>query len=81
MKEYKIISVKAGISNKKKDKPSTFSDKLQGFFISDYEISTKKAEAIMQEMNSQGWEVVSAAPTALGAGVWLIVITFEREIR
>ncbi len=81
MKEYKIISVKAGVSSKKKDKSSTFSEKLQGFFISGYEINTKKAEAIMQEMNSQGWEVVSASPVALGAGAWIILITFEREIR
>ena len=81
MKEYKIISVKAGVLDQKKHKTSTFSEKLQGLFIENYEISSKKAEAIMQEMNSQGWEVVSAAPAVLGAGAWLIVITFEREIR
>ena len=43
-----------------------------------YDINFEKAEAIMNEMSKEGWEVVSVSPeTSLSLSV---IITFQREI-
>ena len=51
------------------------------FFVGDMQINSKKAEQLMQEMNQEGWEVISVAPFASNAEAVFLLMTFEREMQ
>ena len=86
MKEYKMITVKMEYKEDK-TKTATSSSITESmkklFFPNEFEndhIVTEKVEKLMQEMNQDGWEVVSVTPLSPYPPGIILLITFEREM-
>lgn len=83
MKEYKLITVKLDYQEDGTPAVSgSLTQSVKAFFFADDggggHFLTDKAERLMQEMNRDGWEVVSAAPYGTAEG--MLLITFSREM-
>lgn len=82
MKEYKILTVRLGVSEMPQQ-PASIPRSIREFFSPTEElagqITMEPAEQLMQEMNRDGWEVVSAVPYGVNPQETLL-ITFEREL-
>lgn len=82
MKEYKMITLKTTWKAVSHEKNASFSESIKSmFFVGDMQINSKKAEQLMQEMNQEGWEVVSVSPFASNAEAVFLLMTFEREMQ
>ncbi|MBR1899316.1 MAG: hypothetical protein IJ825_10620 [Oscillospiraceae bacterium] len=92
MKEYKIITVPLGFAYNEEEyrEPSSIGKAVLDFFApteltagdlhSEGQLVTDTAERLMQEMNRDGWEVVSAAPFGTDPTDCSLFITFSREL-
>ena len=87
MKEYKIVPVRLiadpGTPTEQKQADHSVSGSIKEFFFpsgagSDGMFATDKAEALMRQMNEDGWEVISINPTPRYPQMGEILITFER---
>ena len=87
MKEYKIVPVRLiadpGTLNEQKQTSHSVTGSVKEFFFPsgagpDGMFATEKAEALMQQMNADGWEVISVNPTPRYPQMGEILITFER---
>ncbi|MEE5991605.1 MAG: hypothetical protein V3G42_00015 [Oscillospiraceae bacterium] len=85
MKEYKMITLKTGWKTDSHEQPSSVSERIKNMFfaenVGNMQVSSKKAEQLMQKMNQEGWEVVSVAPVASNMEIVFLLMTFEREIQ
>ncbi len=85
MKEYKMITLKTGWKTDSHEQPSSVSERIKNMFfaenVGNMQVSSKKAEQLMQKMNQEGWEVVSVAPVASNMEIVFLLMTFEREMQ
>ena len=82
MKEYKIIAARADFEKQPAEKGS-----LMGSFRTLFDphpggsgIITEKIEGMLQQMNLDGWEVVSISPMSDFFANGQMLITLEREL-
>ena len=83
MKEYKMITVKIEYKTQTAASSSVTESIKRLFFPNEFEndhIVTEKAEKLMQEMNQQGWEVISVTPLSPYPPEIILLITFAREL-
>ena len=85
MKEYRIIPVRlfAAPGTHNEQEQHSVSGSIKGLFFPsgvnpDGTFATEKAEALMQQMNAEGWEVISVNSTPNYPQTGEILITFER---